>query len=71
MGFRAGAGRSLRLAGARTQGSEGAASKILTSKKTGDRCYSLRNPEGLSQLRAPWTHALMHSSTPAFLLART
>ncbi len=44
--------------------------KTLTGGKTGDRCYSLRNPDGLSQLRAPWILALMQESTPVFPPAR-
>ncbi|WP_278567036.1 hypothetical protein [Emergencia timonensis] len=42
------------------------ASKGLTGRKTGNRCYSLRNPEGLSTFRAPWILALMPESTPVF-----
>ena len=38
---------SLRAAVAETMRFGGAASKALANKKTGNRCCSLRNPEGL------------------------
>ena len=50
---------------------EAAASKNLTDEKTGDRCYSRRNPDGLSTFRAPWIPALMQESTPVFSSARS
>ena len=60
------AGGFIRAAGHRTLSSGGAASKALTTKKTEDRCYSRRNPEGLSTFRAPWILALMPESTSVF-----
>jgi len=65
------AGGFIRAAGHRTLSSGGAASKALTTKKTEDRCYSRRNPEGLSTFRAPWILALMPESTSVFFVART
>ncbi len=58
----------LRAAVAGTLRFGGAASKALTSKKTGNWCCLLRNTEGLSHHRAPWIPALMQDSTPSLCL---